>query len=86
MNRSRPSLLTLACIALVIGLVIPVLDVVWKCRAGFETSEACVWGKSLFPLMGAISLVIIAPVTFGLLVFIRWLWQTRAGRSEPSSS
>jgi hypothetical protein len=82
MNRSKPSLLTLAGVALATGLAIPALDVVWKCRAGFETSEACVWGKSLFPLMGAISLVILAPVLFGLLVLVRWLWRIRAGRSE----
>jgi hypothetical protein len=84
MKRPPPSLAILAFIALAIGLATPALDVVWKCRAGFETSEACVWGKSLFPLMGAISVVIIAPVTFGVLLFIRWVWRMRAGRSRAS--
>jgi hypothetical protein len=74
----------LACIALAIGLAEPSLEVAWKCRAGFETSEACVWGKSLMPLGRAVGLVVITPLAFGLLLLLRWAWQMRAGRSRPS--
>jgi hypothetical protein len=84
MTKGSRSLLLLACIALAVGLAEPPIEVAWKCRAGFETSEACVWGKSLFPLGRAVGLVIIAPITFGILMFVRWMWQMRAGGSRPA--
>ena len=84
MSGPRRSLIILACIALAIGLAEPSLEVAWKCRTGFGTSEACVWGKSLMPLGRAVGLVVITPLTFGALLLVRLIWQTRAGRSRPS--
>jgi hypothetical protein len=84
MNRPRRSIVVLACVALVIGLVEPSLEVAWKCRAGFESSEACVWGKSFLPLGRAVGLVIIAPLAFGVLLLLRSAWRMVAGRSRPS--
>jgi hypothetical protein len=63
MSGPRRSLVILACIALAIGLVEPSLEVAWKCRTGFETSEACVWGKSLLPLGRAVGIGLVAPTS-----------------------
>jgi hypothetical protein len=83
MTRPSRSLLVLACIALAIGVAEPPLEVAWKCRAGFETSEGCVWGRALLPVGRAVGLVIIAPVAFGILSCVRWALQARAGSSRP---
>jgi hypothetical protein len=84
MSGSRRTLIILAGIALAVGLAEPSLEVAWKCRAGFESSEACVWGKSLMPLGRAVGLVVIAPLTFGALLLMRLFWQSRVRGSRPS--
>jgi hypothetical protein len=43
MRLPTPSLILRLAIGLAVGLVEPYLELAWKCRAGFETSEACVW-------------------------------------------
>ena len=85
MSGARRSTLILACIAITIGLAEPQLEVAWKCRAGFETSEACVWGKSLLPLGRAIGLLVITPLAFGALLLARLLWRALAGRAGPAA-
>jgi hypothetical protein len=82
---TRPSRAALICmaIALAVGLAEPYLEVAWKCRAGYETSEACVWGRSLFPLGQIAGLLIVAPVTFGLLAGVRYLWRRRRSIGPP---
>jgi hypothetical protein len=84
LRAPRHTLVVLACIALAVGLLEPYLEIAWKCRAGFEASEACVWGKSLMPLGRIAGLDIVAPVTFVALLVIRWAWHARAGMSPPS--
>ena len=76
---TRPSRSTLICaaIALAVGLAEPYAELAWKCRAGYETSEACVWGRSLFPLGRIAGLLIIAPLTFCLLAIVRYVWGQR---------
>jgi hypothetical protein len=83
MNRPSRSLVVLACIALAIGLIEPSLEIAWKCRDGFETSEACVWGKSFLPLGRAVGIVLIAPAAFAVMLVIRWMWRSRADGSSP---
>ena len=80
MSRPSGTVLALIVLALAVGLVEPSLEVAWKCRAGFETSEACVWGKSYLPLGRAIGLVFVAPVTFGILMAMRGAWRAWVGR------
>jgi hypothetical protein len=71
--------------ALAVALAQPFVEVIWNCRQGFETREACVWGKSLLPLTSAVGLIVVAPVIFGVLLFIRGLWRAaRARTSTPS--
>ena len=84
MSGPRRSLMILACIALAIGLSEPYFELAWKCRRGFESSEACVWGKSLLPLGRIVGLGLITPIAFGVLLLVRWAWQARARVSRPS--
>jgi hypothetical protein len=84
MNRPPRAVFIMAAVALAIGLAEPPLEVAWKCRQGFETSEACVWGKSLLPLGRAVGLVLIAPMSFGVLLLVRWVRNARVERSRPS--
>ncbi len=48
----------------------PYVEIAWKCRAGLETSEACVWGRSYLSLGKWLAPVIIAPVAFIALLII----------------
>lgn len=75
MNRPSRSLLVLAALALLIGLLEPSIEVAWKCRSGQETSEACVWGRSFLPLGRALGLVIVAPIAFAVLLALREAWR-----------
>lgn len=75
MNRTTRSRLLRAGIALLVGLAEPPLEVAWKCRAGHEISEACVWGRSLMPLGRIIGLVLIAPLVFGALTLCMHAWR-----------
>jgi hypothetical protein len=61
-----------AAVALAIGLIEPHVELAWKCREGYVTSEACVWGRAYFPLAQ-----ILAPVIFSPLLFGAWLLLTR---------
>lgn len=56
--------------AMVIGAVTPYLEIAWKCRTGFEMSEACVWGRSYLPLTRWLEPLLIAPVVFLVLTII----------------
>jgi hypothetical protein len=71
-------------IAVAAGLVEPYAEIAWKCRAGFETSEACVWGKAYLPLGRVAGLVIIAPIAFATLSLAAWLWTSRGARPRPA--
>lgn len=50
--------------ALAVGIAEPYLEIAWKCRAGFEASEACVWGRSFFSLGRWVAPLFVAPVVF----------------------
>ena len=71
-------------LALAVGLTEPYLELAWKCRDGFEASEACVWGRSYLPLGRAAGLVLIAPLAFAVLWVSRAVWTRRGPRSRPS--
>ena len=78
--NARYRLLLTGLVALAIGIVEPYVEIAWKCRAGLETSEACVWGRSLFPLGRIVSPVVIAPLAFIVLLSLSWAWrQWRSG-------
>ena len=81
MIRPSNSLLLGAAQAIIVGLVEPSMEVAWKCRSGHETTEACVWGRSYLPLSRALALLVIAPVTFAVLLLVRRLWRSATGRS-----
>jgi hypothetical protein len=83
MRRPSRTVVLLAIVALAIGLAEPSLEVAWRCRRGFESSEACVWGRSLLPLGRAVGLLFIAPVAFGVLLLIRAAWLTAVARPRP---
>jgi hypothetical protein len=83
MRRPSRSTVVLALAALVIALSQPLVEVIWRCREGYESSEACVWGKSLLPLTVGIGLILVAPIVFGVLCLIRAAWQSFTARSLP---
>ena len=56
--------------ALAIGIAEPYLEIAWKCRAGLEASEACVWGRAYFPLGRWLAPVIVAPVALVVLLVL----------------
>jgi len=64
-----------AVIALAAGALEPPLEVAWKCRSGFESTEACVWGRSFLPLSRVVGIVLIAPVTFVVLMAVAYFWR-----------
>jgi hypothetical protein len=82
--RSRDQLLC-AVVALAAGLIEPLAEIAWKCRAGFESSEACVWGRSYLPLGRAVGLVVIAPLTFVALLLLRRGWSAWRRRNPTPS-
>ena len=82
MRRPARSVLIIACIALAIGLIEPSIELAWKCRQGFEISEGCVWGRSYMPLSRILGLLIITPVTFAILMVIRWAWRPKTSPSR----
>lgn len=83
MHRPSRSTVVLGIAALVVALSQPFLEVIWHCREGYKSTEACVWGKSLLPLTVGIGLIVIAPIVFGVLCLVRAAWQTFAARSTP---
>ena len=56
MSRISSNLVWRLIIALAIGWAEPSIELARKCREGFETSEACVWGRSYLPLSRALGL------------------------------
>ena len=72
---STTATLVYAAIALLVGVLEPPLEVAWKCRTGFEATEACVWGGALLPVGRVIGVVIIAPITFTVLTGIAYTWR-----------
>ena len=61
-----------AALALAVGLVEPYIELAWKCRAGFEATEACVWGRSYFRVAQVLTPLILSPFLFGA-----WLLLTK---------
>ena len=61
-----------AALSIAIGLAEPYVELAWKCRAGFEAMEPCVWGKAYFRVAQVATIVILSPLLFGL-----WFLLTR---------
>jgi hypothetical protein len=78
-RRRRAAVPVMALVALGVGLAEPYAEIAWKCRAGFEGTEACVWGRALLPLGRWVALVVITPVCFLLLLAVDWGWRRLAG-------
>lgn len=83
MSRPSRSTLLLGLAAVVVALSQPLIEMTWNCREGYASSEACVWGKSLLPLTLGVGLVLVAPIVFGVLCFIRAAWRTFTTQSSP---
>ena len=66
--------------AVLIGVLWPHVELLWKCRAGFEHSEACVWGRSYMPLSRWLEPLIAAPIAFFVLVLITLAWRRLSAR------
>jgi hypothetical protein len=60
-------------LAVLIGVIEPRVEVAFKCREGFEHSEACVWARSYLPLGQVVAPVIVTPVALLLLLIGRSL-------------
>jgi hypothetical protein len=56
--------------ALAIGIAEPYVEIAWKCRAGLEASEACVWGRSYLSLGKWLAPVFITPVALIVLLIL----------------
>ena len=85
MNAPSRSTWALLGLALAVGLAEPYVELAWKCREGFEASEACVWGRSYFPLGRAVGLILITPLAFVMLWVGRRIWRRRGHASRPSA-
>jgi hypothetical protein len=72
----------LVAIAVAIGVAEPHVELAWKCRAGFEHSEACVWGRAFLPLARWLAPVFVVPLALGALLILAmgWDWARRAVR------
>lgn len=81
MTGSRRSLLLRIATAFAIGLAYPHLELAWKCRAPYESSEACVWGRAYLPLGLWIEPLIVTPVAFAVLSLISYM--ISRGRPGP---
>ena len=66
--------------AILIGVLWPYVELAWKCRAGFESSEGCVWGRSYMPLSRWVEPLIVAPIAFFVLVLLALAWRRIATR------
>ncbi len=70
-------------IAVLAALVEPPLEVAWKCRAGFEAAETCVWAKSLLPLGRIVAPLVIVPATLLVLLVLELVWgRMRGGTAQ----
>ena len=81
-THRRVRLLPQLLCAVVVGIAEPHVELLWKCRAGFESSEACVWGRSYLPLGRWLAPIIVTPIVFVVLVLLTlaWRWVSRARR------
>lgn len=61
----RSPFLTALSAGLIAGVGYPIVDLALACRA--PTSEACVWGKALFPLTLGVSAVVLGGVATAVL-------------------
>ena len=61
-----PKLWTSVVVCVLLGLVVALVDLVLDCRA--PTSEACVWGKALWPV--TIALSVVAGAVAGVLLHV----------------
>jgi hypothetical protein len=77
MARPSASLIVRVLAAVAVGIVEPYAEVAWKCRGGFESSEACVWGRAYLPLGRVAGLVIVAPLALLVLTAATSLWSWR---------
>lgn len=77
MSTPSKSTWLLVGLAVAVGAAEPYLELAWKCRDGFEASEACVWGRSYLPLSRAVGLVLVAPLAFVALWVSRRVWRRR---------
>ena len=84
MGRPSRSLVLRLLVALAIGLLEPSLELAWKCRAGREASEACVWGRAYLPVSRALGLLVIAPVAFAVLTVLARVWRRNGEDPRPS--
>jgi hypothetical protein len=66
--------------AVAIGIAEPYVELAWKCRAGFEHSEACVWGRSFLSLGRWIAPLFVIPLALAVLFLLAaaWDWARRA--------
>jgi len=85
MARPSTSLIVRLLAAIAVGVVEPYAEVAWKCRAGFESSEACVWGRAFLPLGRIAGLVIVAPITLLVLTVVTSLWRWRRQDAGPAA-
>lgn len=62
-------------LAVSLGALAPYAELAWKCRAGFEQSEACVWGKSYLSLTRWLEPLLLAPFLFLAFTVIAMAWR-----------
>ena len=61
-------------VAVGVGALTPWVELWWKCRAGREASESCVWARSYMPLSRVVEPIIVAPLTLALLCVLAALF------------
>ena len=74
MASRRSALIIAVLVGLLAGVGYPFVDIAIACRV--PTSEACVWGKSYFPLTLGLSVVIVGG-TVAALVYAGLMWWRR---------
>jgi hypothetical protein len=67
-------------LALAIGIAEPHVELAWKCRASFQSSEACVWGRAYLPLGRWLAPLVVTPIAFVVLIALSWAWRQWRGR------
>jgi hypothetical protein len=68
-------------IAALFGIGYPYLELAWKCRLSQVHSEACVWGRSYFPLSRWVEPLIIGPIAWAVMTVASRLF----ARGKPSA-
>jgi hypothetical protein len=62
---TKRDMLLAAALAVAVGLIEPCVELAWKCRGGFETTEACVWGRAYFRVTQVLTPLLLSPLLFG---------------------